>query len=175
MSTERLQKNWYFKRKKELLDLSKLYAGFGTLLIEGDSLIHYLNEENNQVLTKKHLNNFIEKKLKECGFNKLRIVFFQNHSKYINSNLKLISDLSKYLLIFKSYENDSSWTDFIKTENISLMLVTESNIYAKVGMQYTFMHYLCTKNKMQLAIIDKMSSINLRLKAFVIFTTEEYY
>ena len=67
-----MSKNWYFSRKKNLLDLSKLYAGFGTLLIEGDSLIHYLLEENNQVLlTKYYLNNFIEKKLKECGFNKL--------------------------------------------------------------------------------------------------------
>ena len=181
-----MSKNWYFSRKKNLLDLSKLYAGFGTLLIEGDSLIHYLREENNQVLlTKNYLNNFIEKKLKECGFNKLRIVFFQNHSKYISSNMNiclggdsydtlLFSDLSKYLLIFKSYKDDSSWTDFIKIENISLMLVSESNIYDKVDKQYTFMHYLCTENKMQLAIIDKMSLINLRLKAFVIYATKEY-
>jgi len=181
-----MSKNWYFSRKKNLLDLSKLYAGFGTLLIEGDSLIHYLLEENNQVLlTKNYLNNFIEKKLKECGFNKLRIVFFQNHSKYISSNMNiclggdcydtlLFSDLSKYLLVFKSYEDDSLWTDFVKIENISLMLVSESNIYAKADMQYTFMHYLCTENKMQLAIIDKMSLFDLRLKAFVIFATKEY-
>lgn len=182
------KKKWYFSRHHSYGDLTYMFSGFGTLLIEGDALIHYLfaNEpiENDYVLSKHKLRNFLTKSLKESGFNQIKAIFFHQHSKWTIKNdetytvkdslLNIFTNLStKYLKIFNSW-NDKSWFDYLGSEHISLLLASDSNIYRSNESQFEFIYQVFRRDNLQVGLIDNMKFIDLKVFSFLIDCNREY-
>jgi hypothetical protein len=101
-----------------------LYAGLGTILIDGDALIDYLQlyEISNNLVS--NVDTFINR-LKKCGFDEIEIIFFNDYfsksHKYTKSDLEILFKNQKYL-IFDNVDEDEKWADYISNEQISTFL-----------------------------------------------------
>lgn len=180
------KKNWYFSRFHNYVNLSNLFAGFGALVIEGDSLVHYLYKNEDLANdSKSKLNKLIQKDFKEAGFDKIYIIFFHNHSKWTESCddlgltlkqplLQLTSDLVGYVRIFNSWTNND-WLNFVDDEHISVFLTTDSEIYKKKDSQFDLIDYICNTNNLQTALIDNLKFIDLKVNSFLIDSNREYH
>jgi hypothetical protein len=179
------KKNWYFSRSHSYVDLSNLFAGYGAILIEGDALINYIYEDKDIMLESKYeLNKFI-KSLIEAGFDKIFIVFFHNISKWTNksssSSLKLkqplqkkMSDIYDNVYIFNDW-NNNTWADFIENHHISFVLATDHEIYPNKESQFVFIYDICNNNNLQIALIDYLNLLNIKVKSFLIDSNRDYH
>ena len=103
--------------------LNKLFVGLGTLLIDGDALIDFIQIFSNS-LSKSEVNLFASK-LQKCGFEKIGIVFFSDYftksEKYSQDDLTTIFS-DQALLLFKNCDTDAKWIEYIENEQISTIL-----------------------------------------------------
>ena len=62
-------------------NISELFVGLGTLIIDGDALIDYIgiiSDAKEEFVTDFEIDKFVEK-LKKCGFDKIEVIFFNDY------------------------------------------------------------------------------------------------
>jgi hypothetical protein len=171
-----------------------MFSGFGTLLIDGDALIcHIASKEgvdhsiqndqcsNGQLGKSKFqeaIGNFL-KQLKKSGFHKIKVIFFNGHSKVAsnsNEGNRPMTTISNFESVFNSICLDYSilddWQDkqkllnFLSTEHINLLITSDLNIYKTDGSQYEFIFK--TSASIQVCIISDIIFKNSAVHAFLV-------
>ena len=105
-------------------DLSYLLVGLGTLLIDGDALIDYIQLNSNNVSISE-VNSFI-RMLQKCGFKRIEILIFSDYFTkpeiYSQDDLKKLYS-NQVLLVFKNCETDREWFEYISKRRIVVTLL----------------------------------------------------
>jgi hypothetical protein len=172
---------WYLTRYIPYLDISDMFAGLGTLLIDGDTLIQYICERNGTQRSQQvelsdsfltHLNKFLNT-VKQAGFDKVKVVFFNVHSKWTINDSRIKLELenafklsSVEFVVFSDWQGNKELKKFISDEQINLLLTSEYNIYRARGSQYSFICEMC--KLIQVSIITSIKLSHSSIKAFLV-------
>lgn len=159
------KRNWFFTRIFDFVEIGYSFSGYGTIIIEGDSLLNYI-ETNFQSQLNQNLKNFF-KKLNECNLAEYRVVFFTNKSRCLNY-VENFQQLGIEVDEFSDWNNDK-WMHFINDSNISLFLVSKMNIFKENEDQYNFIYEICVKHRIQVALIDNIIFHNINVFSSIIF------
>lgn len=158
--------DWFLTRAFDFVDIGYTFAGFGNIIIDADSLLSFVNADFQSDLDtclKKFFTN-----LTECNLEEYRIVFFTKKSNRLNFVQNFVRLGIKIYLI--SDWNDNQWTHLLNEINISLFLISKLNIFNEIGAQYDLIHHICTKNRIQTAIIDDIKFHNMNVFSSIILS-----
>ncbi|RNA17498.1 superfamily II RNA helicase [Brachionus plicatilis] len=159
-------RKWFFSRASDFVDIGYSFAGFGTLIIEGDSLLNYISADSQSGINR-NLTKFFNN-LNECNLEDYRIVFFSQKSKQLSDHLVEIFLRLEVKVDILSDWNDKEWTHFLAENNISLFLVSKVDIFKELGAQFDLMHQICVKNRIQAALIDDLRFQNMNVFASIV-------
>jgi superfamily II DNA or RNA helicase len=150
-------------------EISEIFAGLGTLLIDGDAFIDYIQAQNGSLLSTDQIDRFI-KKLNKCGFNKIEIILFNNYFKKLIPREQL-DDVFKNqkFTFFENCEYDQLWTDFISNEQICTIL---TNIHLKNAVgeleENDYISKIMSKNEITISLLNKINFSSSKASTFVI-------
>lgn len=167
------EKKWFFSRHVSFRRTSALFAGLGSLIIDGDALIcqapriienSYLTPTQSFPTRSECVKLFLEQ-LKTTGFDRIKIVFFHSHSKWteklsidafgITSEAsKLIGCRAEDVAVFESWSENREWLDFVVNEHTSLVLTTEEDAYQEADTQFKFIYDVCQVSKVQVSLLE---------------------
>ena len=158
--------------------ISELFAGLGTLLIDGDALIDYIqvtNKSENEILTEIHIDSFIEQ-LKKCGFDKIEIIIFTEYfsktEKYSKDDLSFGLFKNQKVVWFENLESDTKWRDYITNEQISTLLtnfflnsITNNNFEVT---RNSYISKIISEFEIIISILDDITFTGLSVSTFLI-------
>jgi hypothetical protein len=164
-----------------------MFTGLGTLLIEGDALLNYLKrsessvEKADQDLSDAIL-DFVNK-FNKAGFDKIKIIFFEKISYWIEksssdemdlkSEIKSILDrLNLDYVLFKDWSKNDVFNQFFVNERISLFITSDLDIYKQEDIQFTLIHEMSAK--IQVCIMTNLKFQNLYVQCFLVLANSEY-
>jgi superfamily II RNA helicase len=167
--------DWYSSLKFKYENLTKLYAGLGTVVIDGDSLINYLNLDNSN--DSHRLDDFVNKFTNsnlECKF-----IFFHSISNWtvidgvklaLNENFKRIfSNYAGKVNIFSDWSlENNEWHQFKLSNNINLVLISDSDIFSQQNIQFHYIRRIYSTFRLQVAILDHLKFIQLKAYSFIL-------
>ena len=188
-------RNWFFtKAVKQYADVSDLFAGLGTVLIEGDALLtklfepqipleinHLIKEATDEQIEiyRYKLEKFISK-LTKSGLDTISIFFLHCFSTYTvndnNNNMHLLNNLEKIMKnikynLFLSFGD--TWSDFISKNHISFIMTSHLDIYISPDDHFTFIYDTCKKKSIQVCLIDDLEFRNLGVYSFLVFSGKD--
>ena len=150
-------------------DLSYLLVGLGTLLIDGDALIDYIQLNSNNVSISE-VNSFI-RMLQKCGFKRIEILIFSDYFTkpeiYSQDDLKKLYS-NQVLLVFKNCETDREWFEYISNESISTIL---TNINLNCGttlLQNSYIAKIMTNNEINISLLNELEFSGTTVSTFLL-------
>ena len=158
-------------------NISELFVGLGTLIIDGDALIDYIgiiSDAKEEFVTDFEIDKFVEK-LKKCGFDKIEVIFFNDYfskfDKYKKDDLKILFRNQRYLF-FENVDEDTKWNDFISNEQICALL-TNVFLNSRVNnncesIRNSYISKIMSKNEISIGILNEMKFHGLFLSTFLI-------
>lgn len=188
-------KDWFFaKSAKQYADVSEMFAGLGTVLIDGDALLMKLFETDNPLeiaqlieeasdekteAYQNKLKKFINK-FNKSGLDSISIFFLHCYSNYTiadeNNNMSLINGLENIIKNFKCnifLNFGQTWHEFISTGHISFIITSHLNIYKSSEDHFAFIYNTCREKKLQVCLIDYLNFRNLGIFSFLIFNSKD--
>ena len=158
-------------------NISELFSGLGTLLIDGDALIDYielLSERNDEFITNVEIDKFIEK-LKKSGFDKIEVIVFNDYfskfDKFKNDDLNILFQNQRYL-VFENVDTDSKWNCYVSNEQISTLL-TNIFLNSRVNnnlekIRNSYISKIMSENEISVGILNEIKFHGLSLSTFLI-------
>ena len=173
-------KKWFLTRECTYLNLSNLFNGFGTLLIDGDALLYYLfgNEIQPDANPNESMRPLIDKfliNLSNCGFYSVKIVFFHRISRFTERDyIPILRNVLKNILkpeefiVFNDWIDNDEWTWFISNQNINLLITSDLDIFNESNVQFKFIEDACKVYHIQIANINGLEFIRHEIFAFLV-------
>ena len=167
------EKGWFYSRFIWFSRTSYIFAGLGSLVIDGDALIcqapriidnSYLTPTQTALTQAQSVQLFLQQ-LRSTGFDRIKIVFFHSHSRWTEklsvTSFGITSEASKLLgcgeedvAVFESWSENQDWLDFVVNEHTSLVLTTEEDVYQEADTQFKFIYDVCQVSKVQASLLD---------------------
>jgi hypothetical protein len=174
-------KRWYITRYLTFIDIGDRFAGLGTLLIDGDTLVQYIikksktKKDKNVQLSQpfvQQLKKFLSA-LKQAGFDRVSSAFFSIHSNCTTEDDVLKPELKCMLeaanlnyVIFDDWHENNHLRKFILDEQISLLITTDCEIYRIEDSQYKFIFDM--SKLIQVSIMTSIKINHSSISAFLL-------